>query len=130
MNVADVTQFAKQLRSGDEETQKQAAIALGKSGHPAALSPLVAALHDEKRSVRRAAQDSLITLRDERAVEPLIEAAAEGRLDFNPVAYALERKFGVADAYSRTWEAVQAYGDMDVIAAAKPLYERWLARQS
>ncbi len=128
--MTDIQQLAAQLRDGNEEAQKQAAIALGSSGDPDALPPLVQALHDDRRSVRRAAQDSLITLRDSRAVEPMIEAAAEGRLDFNPVAYSLERKFDVKDAYPRTWAAVQAHGDTDVIAAARPHYERWQSRQS
>jgi len=128
--MTNVTQLAAQLREGDEEAQKQAAIMLGNSGHSEALMPLVAALQDDKRSVRRAAQDSLITLRDNRAIDPMIAAAASGRLDFNPVAYSLERKFGVADAYPRTWAAVQAHGDADVIAAARPHYQRWQSRQS
>jgi HEAT repeat protein len=123
-------QAKQKLRDGDEEDRKLAAITLGKSGDAAAFAPLAAALNDPLRSVRRAAQDSLITLRDPRAVDVMLIAAAEGRLDFNPVAYALTNKFGVADAYPRLWELLQQHGDEATIEAAHPAYERWQQKQS
>ncbi|MEL6150810.1 MAG: HEAT repeat domain-containing protein [Chloroflexota bacterium] len=127
--MADIEQLAAQLRDGDEETRKQAAIALGQSGSLEAVPPLLAALNDPLRSVRKAAYEVLIATRDPRTIEPAIEAAAEGRLDFNAVAYSLERKFDVADAYPRTWAALQTHGDAEIIAKARPAYERWQKRQ-
>lgn len=124
-----ISQLADQLRNGDEEAQKAAAIALGKTGHPEAALPLIEALHNEKRSVRKAAHECLIQLRDDRAVQPLIDAAADGRLDFNPVAYSLERKFGVEDAYPRTLAAVEAKNKPDVLEKARQAYALWEKRQ-
>lgn len=49
-----------------------AACALGTLGDSRAVAPLVAALHDEDRSVHRAAAETLGALRDPRAVEPLL----------------------------------------------------------
>lgn len=124
-----IPQLAAQLGSGDEDTQKQAAIALGKTGHAEAVPPLIAALEDDKRGVRKAAHECLIQLRDSRAVEPLIAAAADGRLDFNAVAYSLERKFVVPDAYPRTLAAVEAAGVPDVVERARQAYAVWEKRQ-
>jgi HEAT repeat protein len=127
--MSDIPTYTKQLQSGDEEARKVACIALGKTGDPAAVPVLIGALSDDLRSVRRAAHECLIPFADERAVAPLIAAAADGRLDFNAVAYSLERKFGITDAYPRTWAAVVAGDDADVIAAARPFYETWQKRQ-
>lgn len=127
--MSDIRTYTHQLATGDEEARKAACIALGKTNNPEAVPPLLAALDDPLRSVRRAAHECLIPLADGRAVAPLIAAAAAGRLDFNAVAYSLERKFGVADAYPRTWAALVAQGDADVIAAARPAYAAWQQRQ-
>ncbi|MEO0565760.1 MAG: HEAT repeat domain-containing protein, partial [Chloroflexota bacterium] len=90
--MTSLNELARQLREGDEEAKKAAAIALGKTRDAEAVPHLVAALGDDLRSVRRAAHECLIPFADTRAVEPLIAAAADGRLDFNAVAYSLERK--------------------------------------
>jgi HEAT repeat protein len=127
--MSEIKQLVVKLQSGDEEARKQAAIALGKTGKAEAVPHLINALEDELRSVRRAAHECLIPFADTRAIEPLINAAADGRLDFNAVSYSLERKFGVPDAYPQTWEALQDHGDAQVIDHARPAYERWLARQ-
>jgi len=125
-----IEEMAHQLQSSDEETRKHAAITLGQTDDPAAVPHLIAALDDDLRSVRRAAHECLIPFADKRAVQPLIEAAADGRLDFNAVAYSLERKFGITDAYPRTWAALENHGDESVLTAARPAYQRWQARQN
>lgn len=63
-----------QLRDGkDFRVRVQAALQLGKSMDPAALSPLLGALDDENASVRAAAVAALETLGDPRAIAPLRE---------------------------------------------------------
>jgi HEAT repeat protein len=53
--------------------RQKAAEALGKIGEPA-VEPLIGALRDENRLVRRRAAEALGEIRDARAVEPLIGA--------------------------------------------------------
>jgi hypothetical protein len=63
-----------QLRDGkDFRVRVQAALQLGKTMDPAALSPLVSALDDENASVRAASVAALETLGDQRAIAPLRE---------------------------------------------------------
>jgi len=63
-----------QLQSSkDFRVRVQAALQLGKSMDPAALSPLVSALDDENASVRAAAVAALESLGDVRAIAPLKE---------------------------------------------------------
>jgi HEAT repeat protein len=126
----DISQLTDQLQSGDEETRKQAAMTLGQLNTPEVVPPLIAALDDPLRSVRKAAYECLIATRDPRTIAPAIAAAADGRLDFNAVAYSLERKFHVEDAYPRIWAALQTHGDTAIIEKAKPAYTRWQKRQS
>lgn len=126
--MTDISTYKEQLQAGEEEARKAACIALGKTQNPEAVPILIAALNDELRSVRRAAHECLIPFADERAVVPLVAAAADGRLDFNAVAYSLERKFGVEDAYPMVWEALQKNADADVIETARPFYENWRKR--
>jgi HEAT repeat protein len=126
--MTDISTYEAQLRSGDEEARKTACIALGKTKNPQAVPLLIGALDDELRSVRRAAHECLIPFADERAVVPLVAAAADGRLDFNAVAYSLERKFMVEDAYPMVWEAIKENGDADTIETARPFYENWRKR--
>lgn len=52
----------------------RAAIALGKSGEPSAVPPLIAALSDENDHVREEAAEALGMIGDERAIDPLIGA--------------------------------------------------------
>jgi hypothetical protein len=59
--------------SKDFRVRVQAALQLGKSVDPSALSPLVAALDDDNASVRAAAVAALETLGDQRAILPLRE---------------------------------------------------------
>jgi HEAT repeats len=63
-----------QLKDGkDFRVRVQAALQLGKSMDPAALSPLVAALDDDNASVRAACVAALESLGDMRAIPPLKE---------------------------------------------------------
>lgn len=63
-----------QLRDGkDFRVRVQAALQLGRSLDPAALTPLLGALDDENASVRAAAVAALETLGDQRAIIPLRE---------------------------------------------------------
>lgn len=59
--------------SQDFRVRVHAALQLGKSMDPSALSPLVAALDDENASVRAAAVAALESLGDVRAIQPLRE---------------------------------------------------------
>ncbi|RMF83541.1 MAG: NACHT domain-containing protein, partial [Nitrospirae bacterium] len=56
---------------------RRAAEALGKLGDPRAVEPLLQALGDESRGVRRAAAEALGKLGDPRAVEPLLQALGD-----------------------------------------------------
>ncbi len=70
--VFDAPQLRDALRAPDAVVRRQAALAAGRIGDPAAVDVLVAALGDSDRTVRAAAAFGLGLLKDRRAVEPLV----------------------------------------------------------
>lgn len=94
-------ELVSELRDGkDFRVRVQAALQLGKSMDPAALSPLLAALDDENASVRAAAVAALETLGDLRALGPL----KEHRLDRSE-AVRKQIKASLSELESRASEA-------------------------
>jgi hypothetical protein len=90
-----------QLRDGkDFRVRVQAALQLGKSMDPAALSPLVGALDDENASVRAASVAALESLGDMRA----IPALKEHRLDRSE-AVRKQIKSSLAELEAQAFEA-------------------------
>jgi HEAT repeat protein len=73
--AAGIDELVTQLQDekADFRLRVQAALQLGKSMDPAALTPLVASLDDANASVRAAAVAALESLGDKRAIEPLKE---------------------------------------------------------
>lgn len=67
----------KALQGSDAYERHRAAIALGRSGNPKAVDPLVAALADQDPFVRSFAATALGNLGDRRAVPPLIKALTD-----------------------------------------------------
>ena len=67
----------KILREGESYEKHRAVIALGSSGNPAAVEPLVKALGDSDFFVRSFAATALGNLKDPRAVAPLIKALSD-----------------------------------------------------
>ncbi|MBN1568775.1 MAG: HEAT repeat domain-containing protein [Acidobacteria bacterium] len=67
----------KALNSDNIDEKHRAAIALGKTGNPRAVEPLIKALADPDTFVRSFAAVSLGNLKDARAVEPLIKALGD-----------------------------------------------------
>jgi HEAT repeat protein len=70
--------FLKALRSDDSYERQRAAIALGKSGNPAAIDPLIKALTDEDTFVRSFSAVALGNFKDPRVLDPLIKALEDG----------------------------------------------------
>lgn len=72
---AGIDELVAQLQDekADFRLRVQAALQLGKSMDPAALTPLVASLDDANASVRAAAVAALESLGDKRAIDPLKE---------------------------------------------------------
>jgi HEAT repeat protein len=68
----DAALFREALGHPDVAVRRQAALAAGRIGDPAALDLLVAALSDSAPAVRAAAAFGLGLLKDARAVEPLL----------------------------------------------------------
>ena len=81
--------FILQLREGDES--HRAAVKLGQSGDPRALSVLMTAIKDESFSVRRVAATGLGHVRDSRATETLLKALRDNRFVQNAAARSLRR---------------------------------------
>jgi len=69
--------YVEALRLKDEGIRIDAARALGASGDPAAIGPLIAALRDENRFVREEAAKSLGKIKDERAIALLLAALSD-----------------------------------------------------
>jgi HEAT repeat protein len=67
----------KALHGDDAYEKQRAAIALGKSGNPAAVDALIAALNDNDTFVRSFAAIGLGNLKDPRALDPLIKALGD-----------------------------------------------------
>lgn len=75
----------KELASASPAERAQAATNIGKSNHPAAVKPLLVALHDLDADVAREAATSLGLLGDASAVEPLIEIITNANGYFHSV---------------------------------------------
>ncbi len=58
----DITRWSQEAVSGSQEVRVQAIKALGASGDPRAVQPLVAALHDTNASIREHARAALRSL--------------------------------------------------------------------
>ena len=69
--------YVEALRLKDDGIRIDAARALGESGDPAAIDPLVAALRDENRFVREEAAKSLGKIKDDRAISLLLAALSD-----------------------------------------------------
>ncbi|MFW5696463.1 MAG: HEAT repeat domain-containing protein [Phototrophicaceae bacterium] len=99
-----VDALARLLLAGDGgdamayRTRVQAAEALGATGHPAALSPLLIGLDDEHAAVRAAAAEALGRLGDARAVDPLVGALEDARDTVRAAALDALGRLATADA--------------------------------
>lgn len=98
---AAIEPLVAELESGDAATRYRAAMDLGKSEHPRAVTPLVRAMFDEEDTVRRAAADALERLAwrtgndSERALQAIIlrrwdDAVAIGSGAVDPLIRALQ----------------------------------------
>ena len=78
ISTAPVIQLIKDLFNEDPEVRKSAAEALGLLGDPVAIEPLVlAAIHDKKSDVRRAAAEALVRIDQAEARDLLLEALTD-----------------------------------------------------
>ncbi len=76
----ELEESIKALQSADSYERHRAAIALGRSGSPEAVEPLLGALNDRDTFVRNFACTSLGNLGDPRAVAPLVKALGDESL--------------------------------------------------
>jgi HEAT repeat protein len=72
-----IDKLITQLNSEDPRVRERSARQLGNSQSPDAFLPLIHALYDPNRDVRRAVVEALGNLRDPRAIRPLLELRNE-----------------------------------------------------
>jgi hypothetical protein len=132
---ARVTFLSKQLATAkDPRVRVQAALVLGASQDPAAVTPLCNAMKDPEAVVRSAAAKSLGDLRDSRAVACLSERKKDASADVQlAVAKALEllaRPGGKSPLYVSIDPVVDKSGDLppDVLKLAEELLKSKLTK--
>jgi HEAT repeat protein len=108
-------EMGQQLRSG-------AVIALGDSGDPRAVRPLVQCCSDEDPEIRRHATDALFKLRSGRAVHALIERIKDKREQADT-----RRRAAAALAAIRTYSAIEGLRDRIFDGNEDPAFRSYVA---